>query len=135
MVKELRIISKDKVGLLADISYVLGMEKINIERIDVQVLGDMAVIDIAVAAPRYDQAKRAIEKNKYEVLATDAMVVKLEDKPGALAEMSRQLAEKGINITHIHVIGKQGVHVFDSITVDKPEEARKLLADRIANEF
>lgn len=135
MIKDLIIISKDRVGLLADISYILSKEKINIEQVDANVLGDKAVIVIGVMSSKYEKAKEALERNKYNVLPAPSIIVKLEDKPGTLAEITRKLADAHINITNIHVLGKHEGYVFDSITVDKPAEARKILGPLVVNEF
>lgn len=134
MIRELVIVSKDKVGLLADISYVLAKEKINIEQVDASVLNENAVVMVGVLSARYEKAKEALEKNRYKVLPSESIIVKLEDKPGALAEMSRKLADAKINMTNIHVLGKDGEYVFDSVTVDKPKEARKVLGSAVVNE-
>lgn len=134
MIKEMVIVAKDKVGLLADISYILAKEKINIEQIDVNVVGDKAIIIMGVLSAKYENARGAVEKNKYTVLPAESLIVKLDDKPGALAEMSRNLADAGINITNVHVLNKQGEYVYDSITVDKPREARNVLGSAVVNE-
>lgn len=134
MIRELVIVSKDKVGLLADISYVLAKEKINIEQVDANVLHENAVVMVGVLSAKYEKAKDALKKNKYKVLPSESIVVRLEDKPGALAEMARKLADAKINMTNIHVLGKNGEYVYDSINVDKPREARKVLGASVVNE-
>ena len=57
--KQITIVAEDKVGLIADISYILGKAKINIETIMVEVYGGKAVINLTVkdeikAAKLYD---------------------------------------------------------------------------------
>ncbi len=133
MIKEVVVVSKDKLGLLADLSYVLAKEKINIENVDANILGERAVVRLGVLSAKYEKAKSALEQNRYEVLHADSLVVRLEDKPGALAEMTRKLADAKINILNAHVLWKQGAYVFDSITVDKPKEAKKVLGSAVAN--
>ncbi|VVB98085.1 Bifunctional uridylyltransferase/uridylyl-removing enzyme [uncultured archaeon] len=134
MIKELMVIANDKVGLLAEISYVLAKEKINIEQIDVNVMGAKAVILIGVLSARYEKAKGAVEKNGYAVLPAESLIVKLDDRPGELAALARRLADARINILNVHVLNKQGEAVYDSITVDKPREARKVLGSAVVNE-
>ena len=46
--KSLTIVADDRVGLLSDISYVLGKSKINIESISVDVIGNKAVIVLTI---------------------------------------------------------------------------------------
>lgn len=134
MIKELVVVAQDKVGLLADISYVLAKEKINVEQIDANVVSDKAVISIGILSAKYESAKKALLKNNMEVLPAESIVVRLEDKPGELAALARKLADAKINMTNVHVLGKDGAHVFDSISVDKPREARKILGLAVVNE-
>ncbi len=134
MIKELVIIAKDKIGLLADVSYVLSKEKINIEQIDANVFGEKGVITVGVQSAKYEAAKKALEKNSFEVLPAESIIVRLEDKPGALAELTRKLADAHVNILNVHVVGKKEGAVFDSLTVDKPKKARKVLGGAIVSE-
>jgi predicted amino acid-binding ACT domain protein len=134
MIKELTIVAKDKLGLLADISYVLAKEKVNIEQIDANMIGGRAVINVGVLGAAYTKAKAAVEKNGYEVLPAESLIVKLEDKPGALAELARRLADGKVNVMNVHVVGKEGTAVYDSITVDRPKEARAILGSAVVNE-
>lgn len=127
------VIAKDKVGLLADISYVLAKEKISIEQIDANVIGENAIISLGFLSAKYEKAKTALEKNKYAVLPIHSFIVKLEDKPGALAEVSKKLANAKINILNVHVLGKQNGYVFDSIVVDKQKKAKKVLGSAVVN--
>jgi len=46
--KDITIIAPDKVGLLADISYILGKARVNIESIAVTSVGGKAVITVLV---------------------------------------------------------------------------------------
>ena len=134
MIKELIVISPDKTGLLADISYVLAKEKVNIEQIDANVVGQNAIVRLGVLSAKYEQGRKALEASKYEVLSSESFVIKLEDKPGMLAEVSKKLADAKINVLNIHVLGKQNEYVFDSITVDKPKEAKKVLGSMLVSE-
>lgn len=134
MIKQLVIVARDSVGLVADISYVLAMEKINIEQISVNVVDEKAVINIGVLGPKYDKAKAALEKNKFEVLPTKTLIVKIEDVAGSLAELTKKLADAKINILSVHVIGKKDAFVFDSIVVDRYKDALRVLGPSVVSE-
>lgn len=134
MMKELVIVAKDRIGLLADISYILAKEKINIEQIDVNTADDKAIIHIGLLSAKYEKAKSAVERSGFDVLPVQSLVVKMEDRPGALAEVSKKLSDAKINIINVHVLGKNGSDVFDSILVDRPREARKVLGSAVVNE-
>jgi len=44
--KSITIVSEDRIGLLSDITYILGKARINIEGVDVSVVGGKAIVNI-----------------------------------------------------------------------------------------
>lgn len=125
--KTLTIVADDKVGLLADISYILGKAKINIENISVDVVGGKAVITIGVSDR--ERTKSILEAANYKVNDVESIVVKLQDKPGELSKITSLLAKDGINITNVHMITKDGKNTIIALIVDKPRKAELLLKD------
>lgn len=65
---------------------------------------------------------------------TDSFLVRLPDRPGALAEFARQTAERGINILSLRVICKEEGQAVVIFLVDKPQEALTLPGVRRADE-
>ncbi len=125
--KTLTIVADDKVGLLADISYILGKAKINIENISVDVVGGKAIITIGVSDK--ERTKSILEAANYKVNDVESIVVKLQDKPGELGKITNLLAKEGINITNVHMITKDGKNTIIALIVDKPRKAELLLKD------
>jgi len=125
--KEISIITDDRVGLLADISYILGKAKINIESIAASAVGGKAVLSIVVKD--YDRAKSVLENSGFKITAGNVIFVKLEDKPGMLAEIAKMLAESGINVENLHLVSKDGKHTIVGLTVSNPKKTKTLLAD------
>ncbi|MFA5077578.1 MAG: ACT domain-containing protein [Candidatus Micrarchaeia archaeon] len=134
MIKEIILLAKDRLGLVADVSYVLAKEKINIEQINVSVVDEKAIIMLGVASAKHEKAKVALERNGFEILPAKSIVVRLDDTPGTLAEVSRKLSGAKVNVLNIHILGKKDGSVFDSIVVDRPREARKVLGSAVVNE-
>jgi hypothetical protein len=127
--KQITIVADDRVGLLADISYILGKAKINIEAIMVEVYGGKAIINLSVK----DEAKatRLLSANNYQVLESELLVFKVKDEPGQLAEVAKKLREANINTENIYQITKGNGYSVNAIKVDKPKKAAKLLAQYI----
>lgn len=124
--KQIAVVADDRVGLLADISYILGKAKINIESIVVQVHGGKAVIDLTVKDD--EKATRMLSSNGYNVLSSEVLLVKLQDEPGELSELSTKLREAGINIESLYMIARGSGFCVNALKVDKPKKAKKLLA-------
>lgn len=129
--KTITIVADDRVGLLADISYILGKAHINIESIGVDVVATKAVITLSIK--NADKAKQVLEQNGYKVTETNVLVVKLPDKPGELSRITTMLAQEGMNISNVHMLSRDGKTTILALVVDKPRRARKMLADCLVN--
>ena len=129
--KSITIVADDRVGLLADISYLLGKAKINIEYINVDVVAKKAVITLTIKDA--DKAKTMLENSGFKVTELNSLVVKLTDQPGELSKITSMLAEDGINIENAHILSKDGVMAILSLTVDKPKKALKTLEPFLVN--
>lgn len=129
--KTITIMADDRVGLLADISYLLGKNKINIDSISVDVVAKKAVITITLKDN--SKAKTVLEGSGYKIAETNSVVVKLSDKPGELSKITSSLATEGVNIQNVHMVSKDGVNTILALTVDKPKKAVKLLDQYLLN--
>jgi len=129
---QLNIIVDKKVGTLADISFILGKARINIESISTAIVGEKAIIVIYVKDEK--RAREVLQSNNYRVLVSDAFVVKMPDEPGELSKLSKMLADNGVNIEGIHVLAREGGTTLMSVKVDKHSKAEKMLEGYIVKE-
>ncbi len=128
------LISDDKVGLLADISYVLGKAKVNIESISVEVIADKAFISLSLSD--LDKGKKVLEGSGYEVAEKNSIVVKLKDEPGELARITELLSKEKVNIGNVHMLSRNPGCAVISLSVDKPRKATNLLDEYlVGNEY
>ena len=125
--ESLTIVAPDKIGLLLDVTTILGKERINIESISLEVVGKKAVMRLLIEKARIRKAKESLERKGFNVVASDTFVVKLADRPGELAKVAKVLAENGVNIKNVHIVDKQGRQTLCAIKVDKGDKAEKLL--------
>jgi len=125
--KSITVVSDDKVGLLAEISYVLAKSSINIEALDFDVVGKKAVVTLTVQEA--ENAKQALNAAGYEVAEENCVTIKLIDKPGEFNRVASLLAHDGINIEKVHMVSKEGKRAILSLVVDNPELATKILND------
>ena len=129
--KSVTVVSQDRDGLLADISYILGKSNINIESLSVDIIGQKAII--ALTVKDYKKASNVLNSNGFETAQNDPIVIKLPNRPEELSKIANRLALEKINIENLLVLGND-VHtgVF-AINVDKPRKAVKLLNDVLIN--
>lgn len=129
--KPLTIVADDKVGLLADISYILGKAKINIDSIAVDVIGGKAVITLSLSED--ERGKKVLEAANYTVTELNGLVLKVGDKPGELSRLTSMLSKEGINIQNVHMLTRDGKTTIISMSVDKPKRAAAILKDYVLN--
>ena len=125
-IKQITVVAEDKIGLIADISYILGKAKINIESLSVEVQGNMCLIDLAVK----DEAKAAVllTSNGYQVLKADVLVVKIKDEPAQMAQFTARLAKEKISTVSMHIITKENGYDTYALQVDHTAKAKRVLA-------
>jgi hypothetical protein len=127
LLKELTIVEKDRVGLLADVSETLAKAGVNIESVQAESSGKQGIIRLLVSAP--GKAKDALGKAGLNVLDSTIVAIRLPDKPGELAKLSRMLASASINILNIYLVSKSGGEVIDAIQTSDNEKAKKILKE------
>jgi len=121
--KDLTVIMEDQPGKLADLGEATGRAGVNIEGLCAMV-GDgkgfihILVDDAAAAGKALEDAGISVADER------DAIVVDLHDKPGAMGEIARDLADAGVNIDVAYTIFT-GVRLV--ILTEDAESAREAL--------
>jgi len=122
MVKDLTVLLESRPGTLADMGETLGKAGVNIEGICGAIYKGESAIHILVEDPA--GAREALKAKGIEVTAErEVLVNEIVDRPGALGEVARKLADAGVNIDLIYLTTKTKV-VFG---VDNLEKARSAL--------
>jgi len=129
--KSITIVADDKVGLLADISYILGKSKINIDSLTVDVVASKAVIVLTLADS--DKARAVLEASGYKVTEANMVVIRLPDQPGELSKVTSTLAKQGINIENVLTLSRDGKDTVLALSVDKPKKAHEMLKQYLLN--
>jgi hypothetical protein len=123
MPKDLTVIMEDRPGKLADLGEATGRAGVNIDGL-CAVVGDgkgfihILVQDAAIARKALEEAGIDIADER------EAVIVDLHDKPGAMGEIARDLAEAGVNIDVAYTIFT-GVRLV--ILTEDVEKARAAL--------
>ncbi len=105
--KAITIVANDKVGLLADISYILAKAKINIQSVTVDVMGDKAIVTLGLSD--IVNGKSVLENAGYKI-----------------EEMN-----EGISIQNAQTLSKDDNYTILSLIVDKPKRALVLLKENL----
>ena len=102
--EEITIIGENRVGLLAQIAEMLGGEGVNIESISAHGQDDKAIIKL-ITNDVNSAIKRLSSLSTIEIKHSPILVVELINRPGELGKITRKLANRGINLESVYVIG------------------------------
>lgn len=126
--KQITILTDDRPGILAEICEALAAENINLESMDAETHMHHGVIIITV--DKYDKALHVLRNASFQAVSENAILIKLEDKPGALAQIAKRFKDANINLKSLRILRRDGA---DSIVAITPEnnlkEAAKLVRD------
>jgi hypothetical protein len=121
--KDLTVIMDDQPGKLADLGETTGRAGVNIAGLCAMVGDGKGFIHILVEDE--SAAKKALAAGGIEVAdEREAVIVDLHDKPGAMGEIARDLADAGVNIEVAYTIFS-GVRLV--ILTEDVEAAREAL--------
>jgi len=97
MAKDLTVILEDRPGTLADMGEALGKAGINIDGLCGFPCQGKGVIHILVEDAA--AARRALQEKGLEVRdERQVLVLEIEDRPGAFGDVTRRIANAGVNI-------------------------------------
>lgn len=116
---------ENRPGELAHLARSLAARSINITHIAAGGAGRTAFAYLETDAP--ELTGEVLSGMGYEFLGGQALVVEIEDEPGALARLTAELAEAGINIEGVMTASHCRGLVDIAITVDDLEKAQRVL--------
>ena len=115
----------DRPGELGKLAAILGAGKINIEAISGESAGGRSYVSLIVSQPV--QAREALMKSGYVCSSRTVLVVRLDDKPGALAALAKKLGDAGVDVLSLIHLGTIGGQAQIALGVDNLEKARSLV--------
>ena len=130
--KQITIVTKSRDGLTADIAAVLGDNNINIESLDAEELEGMGVVTLTV--DHYNRALQALRDSGWHAVTEDAFVMRVKDKPGALARVAKRFKNAGIYVRSIRIIQHEGEWGMVAVSAEPIEEARALVKNKLLAE-
>ena len=121
--KTVTVVSEDRVGLLADISYILGKSNVNIEGLFVDVIGGKAVISLEVRDP--NKAADILARNGFTTTSQDAIIIKVSNN--YMEKITEILEGEKVQVKEFSRISSDTNDGIFAIKVDKPRKAVKIL--------
>lgn len=113
-------------GTLAEVTRILAKEKINIEAVESDSIGEIGFVRLVTNNP--DRTQKILRSAGYPVTTSELVEITLANKPGELARVCKSLADSNINIEGLWgSAGTSGGTGRVVIRVGDPIRARDLL--------
>jgi hypothetical protein len=116
----------DKPGALADVTEAIASKGVNIMSVSGSTCGDMGRVAIATEDSANTRAALADIGAKFE--QKEITTASLPHEPGSLAKAARQLANKGVNVESVLLLGMRGNDIEVGFVTSDPAAARDALA-------
>ncbi len=127
MMKIITVVTKDYRGLIADITECLTENQINIVSIDADLADTTALVRICT--DNNENAFNVLNDKGFKLVSRAGILVKVKDEPGALAKISRRLAESNVDIRGMNMVEQHDGANIVSISCHDEEKAKEVLKD------
>jgi hypothetical protein len=116
---------KNEPGALANLAEALAARGIDLRAIGGGGIGGSGHIIMTTADD--DGARRVLDEGGYTYIEGESILSEVDDRPGGMAALSRQLADAGVNIYGHLFLGRWGDRAMFAFVVDDPDKARPIL--------
>jgi hypothetical protein len=116
---------EDRPGALSRLTHVLAVDGIDIHHM--AGIGSGAIGYVVLVVDRDDDARTALSGAGYAFEEGQPLMMVIDDRPGALAELTERLAVAGVNIHSLLVQDQRNGQADVSLTVDDVARARAAL--------
>jgi len=116
---------KNVPGAMAILAEELASRGVDLRAIGGGGLGDSGHVIMTTADD--DTTKQVLDEGDYNYVEGESIIAEVDDKPGGMARIARELADAGVNI-HGHLfLGRWGDRAMFAFVVDKPDVAKPIL--------
>ena len=116
---------KNEPGSMAILAEELAARGVDLRAIGSGGLGDSGHVIMTTADD--ETTKRVLNEGGYTYVEGESILAEVDDKPGGMARIARQLVDSGVNI-HGHLfLGRWGDRAMFAFVVDRPDLAKPIL--------
>jgi hypothetical protein len=116
---------KNEPGAMATLAEALAARGVDLRAIGGGGIGGSGHVIMTTADD--DATKAVLEEGGYTFIEGESILTEVDDRPGGMAALSRQLADAGVNIYGHLFLGRWGDRAMFAFVVDDPERARPIL--------
>jgi hypothetical protein len=112
-------------GALAVLAEALATRGVDLRAIGGGSMGESGHVIMTTADD--DGARAVLEAGGYTFIEGESILAEVDDRPGGMARIARQLADANVNILGHLFLGRWGDRAMFAFVVDDPEAARPIL--------
>jgi len=112
-------------GAMASLAEALAARGVDLRAIGGGGIGDSGHVIMTTADDT--TTKQILDEGGYTYIEGESILAEVDDRPGGMAALSRQLADAGVNIYGHLFLGRWGDRAMFAFVVDDPEKARPIL--------
>ena len=129
--KQITILTEAQGDIIAEVTEALAHARVNISSIAGEHYGRQTVINVTV--DNETDALGALQNRQdWQVISEDALLVRVDDEVGALAILARRFSEARITLRSIRFVERHDGYALVAIATDEPEKGRELLKNMLA---
>ena len=116
---------KNEPGGMATLAEALAARGVDLRAIGGGGIGETGHVIMTTAD---DETTRSVlDEGGYTFIEGESILAEVDDRPGGMAALSRQLADAGVNIYGHLFLGRWGDRAMFAFVVDDPDKARPFL--------
>lgn len=123
--QRITVVVHNRPGLLAEITELLASKGLSITSIVAQSHGADGVLHLG--AQHVDEALAVLTAAGYHAVTEDVLLARVEDRPGALAQLSRRLMEAQLDIRGLNMVQRNDGWAVVAIATSDNARARGVL--------
>ena len=116
---------KNEPGAMANLAEALASRGVDLRAIGGGGIGDSGHVIMTTADD--ETTRQVLDEGGYTYIEGESILAEVDDRPGGMAAMSRQLADAGVNIYGHLFLGRWGDRAMFAFVVDDPDRARPIL--------
>lgn len=128
-VEQISIFIENKSGRLAEVTRVLGDQKINIRALSLADTSDFGILRLIV--DKTDLARETLKQNGFTVNKTEVVAVEVPDQPGGLSRILKVLDGASVNVEYMYAFFERSAgNAVIIFRFDETEEAIQVLRQK-----
>jgi hypothetical protein len=119
---------ENKPGQMAALAEQMAARGVDLRAIGGGGLGDVGHFIMTTADD--DTARSVLEDGGWTFVEGESLLAEVDDKPGGMARIARELSDAGVNVLGHLFLGRWGDRATFAFVVDDPDKARPILESR-----